>query len=823
MSLVLLLSTCGSASGQILGPVHPRKEQQKKEKTQQVQEADTLVIPDSMYFPSPQGTYNATPFPKKRSELIQISLDNDKTVIVRDSTGNYIVQRQIGGLPATAPTTYSADDFKKRSLTNALRDNWTQLVKEANLKQDIQRGLLDFKINIPGGKKSAFTTIFGKPEVNLSVTGTANMNIGATIQKTADPSLPPDQQKRVDPTFNQNLKLNIQGSIGDKLKINTDWDTERPFDYQNRLKIQYQGYEDEILKSIELGNVSMETGNSLIRGGGALFGIKSQAKVGPLKVTTVLSQQQGKGNTQTITGGSQEQPININPADYEDNRHFFVDFYSLENFQSAISDPQIQTALYNFSNIKIYKLDVGRTNVTDVQPGVAIVELGDSKDQTTGEYKPPDDAYDNLDANILDGVRASKIDGIDVTSLAQQLGIAQDRDIVKGTWIELQEGQDYTMNRGLGIISLTNALSSNEALAIAFDYTVGGQSHTVGDVQSLGQSVKILKLIRQPNITSESNTWNLTLRNIYSLGPANLTQDGLDVGVFYTGQNTDSPSLPQFNSTLLTDLGLDRVNQDGQVTPDNLIDFIPPVMDAVQGKIMFPYLQPFGTHIDKLIDDNKSISNKQEFKSQLAFDALYTEPQSIAAQDPKNNRYEIKGTAKGGASDTYNLGIALVEGSVKVYANGTLLTEGVDYNVDYSIGTIVITNKRYLASGQQIRIEYESNQILQIQQTTFTGVRAEYDLSNNIQLGATYFRLKDKPLTDKIRIGDEPINNAVFGLDAHAKFNAPWLTRAIDHIPLLQTKAPSSISFSGEWAELQPGVAQTNAVSAAIKQGTAAS
>ena len=159
MSLVLLLSTCGSASGQILGPVHPRKEQQKKEKTQQVQEADTLVIPDSMYFPSPQGTYNATPFPKKRSELIQISLDNDKTVIVRDSTGNYIVQRQIGGLPATAPTTYSADDFKKRSLTNALRDNWTQLVKEANLKQDIQRGLLDFKINIPGGKKSAFTTI----------------------------------------------------------------------------------------------------------------------------------------------------------------------------------------------------------------------------------------------------------------------------------------------------------------------------------------------------------------------------------------------------------------------------------------------------------------------------------------------------------------------------------------------------------------------------------------------------------------------------------------------------------------------------------------
>ncbi len=819
LPLVLVLGICESASAQLLGPAHPQKTEQKKQQIQKEQEADTLTIPDSLYFPSPAGSYSAVPFPRQRSGLIQLSLGDDKTVIVRDSSGNYVVQRQIAGMPATAPTVYTASEFKKRSLKNALKDNWTQLVKEANLKQEIQKGLLDFKINIPGGKKSAFTTIFGKPEVNLSVTGTANMNIGASITKTADPSLPPDQQKRVDPTFNQNLKLNIQGSIGDKLKINTDWDTERPFDYQNRLKIQYQGYEDEILKSIQLGNVSMETGNSLIRGGGALFGIKSEAKIGPLKVTTVLSQQQGKGNTQTITGGSQEQQIDIRPADYEDNKHFFVDPYSLENFESAVANPQIQTALYNFNNIKVYKLDVGRENVTDVQPGVAIVELGDYKDPVTGEYKPPDQAYGNLPQKVLDQVRSSNIDTLDVSSLAQELGIKQDRDIVKGTWIELQEGQDYTVNRGLGIISLTNALTSNEALAIAFDYSEGGRSHTVGDVQTLGQSVKILKLIRQPNITSESSTWDLTLRNIYSLGPTNLTQDGLDVGVYYTGQNTDSPSLPQFNSTLLTDLGLDRVNQAGQVTPDNMIDFIPPVMDAVQGKIMFPYLEPFGKHIDKLIDENKSITNKQEFKANLAFDTLYAEPQSIAAQDSKNSSYEIKGTAKGGASDTYNLGIALVEGSVKVYANGTLLTEGVDYNVDYSIGTIVITNKRYLASGQQIRIEYESNQILQIQQTTFTGIRAEYDLSNNIQIGGTYFRLKDKPLTDKIRIGDEPINNAMLGLDAHAKFNAPWLTRAIDHIPLLQTKAPSSISFSGEWAELDPGVAQTNAVSAAIKQG----
>jgi len=779
--------------------------------------ADSSVKADSIKLPEPQWKGIVSPFPNKRSDLINLQIPEDNIVIQRDSSDNYVVQREIMGIPASLPRAYSFDQFKKLSLKDKLHQNWVSLVRESNLKREIHQGLLNFKINIPGGRKSAFTTIFGKPEVNLRVTGTANMNVGASIQKTADPSLPPSQQKRVDPTFNQNLKLNIKGTIGDKLNIMTDWDTQRPFDYQNRLKIIYQGYNDEILKSVELGNVSMETGNSLIQGGNALFGLKSVAKVGPLKITSVLSQQQGKNNTQTITGGSQEQSFDIRPADYENNKDFYIDFYSWDHFEQAVSNPQVMTSLFNFSNIRIYKLDIGNENVTNPQTAVAIAGLGVRKNGDT--YLPPDQKLDNINDNILDQVRNSKIDTIDVTNLAQRLGLKSDRDIVKGTWIELKPGVDYTMNQGLGLIFLKTALLPNEALAVAYDYTANGQQHNVGDVQSLGQSVQILQLVRQPNLTSSYTTWPLTMRNVYALGPTNLSQDGLDLGVYYTGQNTDSQTLPNFNTTLLTDLGLDRVNQDGQKTPDNQVDFIPPVMDAVDGRIIFPYRQPFGQHIINLINNNSAVPNKQDAISNLAFTDLYNKPKEIASQESQNNIYEIKGKAKGGASDTYNLGVALVQGSVKVFSNGVQLTEGLDYTVDYSIGNIIITNKKYLAPGQQIKIDYESNQILKIQQTTFTGIRAQYDLSKNIEFGGTYFKLKDKPLTDKIRIGDEPINNSVFGLDARAKFDAPWLTRAIDHIPLLQTKAPSSISFSGEWAQLRPGVAQTNAMRNAIRQG----
>lgn len=134
--------------------------------------------------------------------------------------------------------------------------------------------MLDFSINVPGGENSAFSTIFGSNEVNLRVNGSANMNVGASVQKLDDGTLPPDLRTRVDPTFNQNLQLNIQGTIGDKLTIATDWDTERQFDFENRLSIRYQGYEDEIIKSIEMGNVSMATGNSLVKGEVLFLGLK---------------------------------------------------------------------------------------------------------------------------------------------------------------------------------------------------------------------------------------------------------------------------------------------------------------------------------------------------------------------------------------------------------------------------------------------------------------------------------------------------------------------------------------------------------------------
>lgn len=753
----------------------------------------------------------SNPFPRKRPKLYYINLPAEKVQVHRDSTGRYQALRTIYGYPAGLPNVMSMQDYARLSREHSLRDNWRSLIEEGKRRQESERGLLDFKINVPGGRQSAFTTIFGKPEVNLKVNGTANMNLGASIQKTADPSLPPNQQTRVDPTFEQNLKLNIQGNIGDKLHIRTDWDTERSFDFQNRLNIVYEGYEDEIIKKIEMGNVSMETGNSLIRGGGALFGIKSIAEMGPLRLTSVVSQQEGQGNTQTITGGAKEEQFSIRPADYEDDKHFFIDFFTRQQFEDNMSNPQQLGTALDISEINVWMLNASSQAIEGQRQAIALVDLGVV--QNGGQYAPPDEKQDRFtDEAKLDSLRSAQ--GVS----ASDFGV-DPSSFAEGQFVPLVEGVDYEINRPLGYITLKRTLDTKQALAISFSYRdpQTGETHYVGDINQGGQDRIYLKLLRPQNMTTDNEAWPLTMRNIYSLNATDLKRDGLNVDVqFYPiGSNVPQNTLPGSNTYLLEALGLDRVDVQGGVGADNNIDFSTGTLDAANGRIIFPYLQPFGDRIRQLLTqagaDQATIDN-------YTFDDLYNQKKRVAAQESQNSYFRVDGKAKGAVSDNYYLGLALVEGSVHVYSNGVELTEGSDYDVDYSIGSITILNKKYLQAGQEIKIEYESNQLMQIEQKTFTGVRAEYNISDDIQLGSTFFKLKERPLQDKIRIGDEPINNAVIGFDAKAKFDTPWLTRAIDKLPLLQTKEPSNLSFSGEFAQLRPGVAQTNAVSEAIKR-----
>ena len=785
---------------------------------QEVADTDSLssAQQDSIYqqlrrsFGDISGSKVTHPFFKQIPKLYFITLPAEEVQIEKTPEGGFYARKFIMGLPSGAASYYTFDQYSDLNFERALASNWSQLMLEARQRQDRGRGLLDFSLQIPGGEQSAFTTIFGRPEVNLRVNGVASMNIGVSVQKSPDDiNLPEDQRTRIDPTFDQSLQLNIQGTIGDKLTIQTDWDTERQFEFQNRLSIVYEGYEDEILKRIEMGNVSMQTGNSLIQGSGALFGIKSIAELGPLRITSILSQQDGESNVETISGGSQEQQINIRPADYDDDRHFFMDFFARQEFENSLSNPQQLIQTLQIADVEVWKLRETTQVDEEARRAVALADLG-VVENGIGGYLPPNNQNDTFSDELLDQFRDPQ-QGVS----ASDLGIDDARNFEEGYFTPLREGQDYTVNKISGYISLRQSLGSREVLAIAFNYRgPGGEIINVGEINQGGGNRIYLKMLRPQNVSTDSDLFGLTMRNIYSLGVSNITRENLEIELEFTEGNVAQNRLPGRSNTLLQDLGLDRVDSQGAVNSDNEIDFGTGTLDAQQGRVVFPYLEPFGNRLIDLLEDSPAA---QEDIEQLAYRELYVQRQSNAAQSSKNSFYGFSGVSRGGVQDNYSLGFELVEGSVRVRANGVELQENVDYQVDYSFGSITILNDRYTAPGQDITIEYENQAFTSIEQKTFTGVRAEYEVNNDIQLGGTYFRFNERPLDDKIRIGDEPISNAVIGLDANARFDTPFVTRALDALPILQTRADSEISFSGEFAQLRPGVAETRAVRSAIR------
>ncbi len=778
--------------------------------TLQAAEVDTAGVKELREaFRPVRGTLVSSPFLKPIPRLYFITLPNEEIRIERTPANEYFVQKYISGYRSGAPSFYNFEQFSQKNLENAKQNNWRQLALEARQREDRRRGLLDFRLSIPGGEESAFTTIFGSPEVNLRVNGVATMNVGASIQNTEDISLPEDQRSRVDPTFDQSLQLNIQGTIGDKLTIQTDWDTERTFDYQNRLSIVYEGYDDEILKRIEMGNVSMNTGNSLIRGGGALFGIKSIAEFGPLRITSVVSQQDGESNVETISGGSQEQQIQIRPADYQDNRHFHMDFYTRQEFENSLSNPQQLRQTLQIADVEVWLLRETVQTEEGSRRAIALADLG-TVEIAPGVYDRPNNEQDIFPSELLDQFRDPQ-EGVS----PEDLGVEDSRNFEEGYFTPLREGEDYTINKVSGYISLRRTLGSRDVLAIAFNYLgPDGNIVEVGEINQGGSDRLYLKMLRPRNVGTDNKLFPLTMRNVYSLGASSLTRDNLEVELVFTEGNISQNRLPGRNTTMMQDLGLDRVDSQGAPNPDNRIDFGTGTLIASEGIVVFPYLEPFGSRLEQVLEET---ALGEDDINRLVYTELYNERRQNAAQSSKNGFFRFEGVTRGGLQENYSLGFALVEGSVRVRANGVELQEGTDYMVDYSFGSITILNDRYTAPGQDITIEYENQAFTSIEQKTFTGIRAEYEFNRDIKFGGTYFRFSERPLDDKIRIGDEPINNSVFGLDGAARFDTPFLTRALDALPLIQTREPSEFRFSGEFAQLRPGVAETRAVRRAIR------
>ncbi len=759
------------------------------------------------------------------------------------ASNQYIITERIGEEYFRNPTTMTFGEYLDHRGKEQERQYFSKL---AGINSGVKSGSGKIdpmaKIDV---KDNLIDRLFGGSEVNIQPQGNIDITTGFDYNKRDDPALL-ERQRVQGPLFDFDMaiKMNVEGSIGKKLNLGFNYDTQATFDFDRRIKIAYdteQFSEDDIIKNIEAGNVSMPLNSQLIQGSESLFGIKTELQFGKLFLTLLASQQRSQQEDIQIDGGAVVQEFEVRPDEYDENRHFFLSHYHREKFEEALIDlPYIQSQM-GIVRLQVWVEEMTDRNVEQTRTVCAIADLAKSdlaNYDNPASIFPPSTAMQETDADGIilpsnDNNRlyreladdpSTRIQSMTVQSLiGPSYQLRENVDFEKFRARKLSPSE-YSFNEQLGFISLNVRLRPNQALAVAYEYNYsynGDGIYKVGEVtedansSSTDQSAEpqpdnviYLKMLKSSNQIPALPSWDLMMKNVYPLGTGQLGTEDFVFDIFYE-DNTDG-SLKRFIPEdgirylpLLDLFQLDKLNSKLDPQPDGRFDFVPGVTVIPRsGTIIFPVLEPFGSSLDELFADAAPGVDPSFYKYQELYDTTVTGARNFL----EKNRFVMAGQFKSSVSSEISLGaFNIPQGSVTVRAGGVTLIEGQDYEIDYGIGRLKIINDAYLQSGTPIRVSFEDQSLFSLQQKNMLGVRADYLYSDNLQFGATFLQLKERPFTEKVNFGDDPINNRIYGLDMNFSKNSEWITKAVDKLPFYSTNVPSSVNFSGEVAALRPG------------------
>jgi len=731
-------------------------------------------------------------------------------------TKEYTVSEKIGDHYYRNPTLLSFEEFNRLQAQKSEQDYWQKRASTLGSLNQRNSGPELYK-----GSK-LFDRIFGGNKVDIRPQGSLELTFGYQGQNIKNPVLTEQARKTGGFDFDMNINMNLTGKIGDKLKITTNYNTQSTFDFENQIKLEYTGYDDEIIKKIEAGNVSFPLRSTLISGVQSLFGVKTQMQFGRLTVTSVLSNQKSQKQNLLIKGGTQVQDFTIRADEYEDNRHFLLGQFFRDTFNYSMSNLPVIKSLSYINRIEVWVTNkTGATiNTRDI---VGLMDLAEyapynqTISVTPGAHLPGN-GTNNLYSNVISDA-ASRYTGT-VVSRLQSMGLKGVQEYEK-TFARKLDSSEYTLNRQLGFISLNQQLQADEVLAVAYQYTYNGRVYQVGEFSqdvppdqnnSANQKILFLKLLKATSARPNLPIWDLMMKNIYSTGAYQINRADFSLDIYYKdpGSETRTPSDKRYlpdatgewaGAPLITVLNLDRLNNQNDPQPDGVFDYVEGyTINSNTGRVMFPQLEPFSQGIQKAFGGNAALEKQYMFK------VLYDSIKVVAQQFPQLNRYLLKGTYKSSNSSEIQLGgYNIPQGSVTVTAGGQLLRENVDYIIDYNLGRIKIVNSGVLASGQAINVQFENNASFGTQVRNYFGTRFDYVVNEKLSLGSTIARMSERPYYQKVNYGEDPIKNTVVGFDVNYNSPSKALTRLLNKLPNFNSTTPSNIMFTGEVAKLFPG------------------
>ena len=782
-----------------------------------------------LIYPIPHDDGTPESYNSQQSGFYFKEPDNVTREIIYDpTTGKYTFYSKIGDFMYKDP--YSMDQKQYTDYYNKkeIQNYWKE--RRESMGGNTGNGNQLIPTIYVGGK--AFDKIFGSNTIDIKLQGSADVTFGLKHQRRNDPSLTINQQRTTNFDFDESIQLSAAAKIGEKIEFKLNYNTETQFTFDNKFTLKYEGDEDDIIQLIEAGNVSMPLRSSLITGTQSLFGIKTKLQFGKTTITSVVSYQESETQNISVSGGALTNEFEIECLNYEENRHFFLSQYFRENYEKALENLPLVT-----SDININKIEVWVTNTTsnynNCRNIVAFTDLGESKEEwiyNDDKVRPsgiigtqyPDDTVNtllnNIDYNSLRSLNS-------VTSYLTSEGYTSGKDFEKLQKARKLSPSEYVLNSKLGFITLNINLNANQTLAVAYQYTVIGQDkvYQVGEFsdQSIADpNLLVTKLLKSTTINTKMPMWDLMMKNVYNIRAYQVSQKDFVMNILYLGNNNgvatgyfaDAEGKAKGQS-LLHLMNLDNLNSQNNPIDggDGVFDFINGAtttggtINAATGRIYFPVLEPFGSHIRKIFENEPALANK------YAFDSLYSLTKTSAEQYTEKNKFRLEGHYTSSSGSEINLNALNVQpGSVNVSAGGVPLVENVDYTVDYTLGRVTILNEALLNSGTNINISMENNTAISTMKKTFMGARVEHEINPDFLIGGTILHLTERAFTTKVNYNDEPLSNTIYGFDFNYQTDSQLLTDLIDKLPFIETKQKSRISIYGEVAQFIQGINKEN-------------
>ena len=781
--------------------------------TAQPVQLDEDTIPDSLLHTRWQIQRTQ---PYSLSDLYQSPLDLKRPdnlqyqVVYNDTIDRYIIGNRMGSTWLSTPIMLTPKEYlawTEQQQRNSYFRKQNDEIFQAKGKEKFDFSDMHFDLG-PAEK------IFGPGGIRVKTQGSAELKFGINKKNIDNPSLPIRNRKTTMMDFDEKINLNVNGKVGDKVNMNLNYNTDATFDFDaQNMKLKYDGKEDEIIKLVEAGNVSFPSNSSLIKGASSLFGVRTDMQFGKLKLQMVASQKKSSSKSVSTRGGVQLTPFELNVADYEENRHFFLSQYFRNHYDAWMQKlPNLTTG------ITINRVEVWVTNktgnTTNTRNIVALTDLGENQKLSNPMWAASGQVPSNQANTEYAAMNSQYAAARDIDQAATTLdggGLVGGADYEKLESARLLNSSEYTVNTALGYISLKTSLQTDQVLAVAYEYTSGGVTYQVGEFASDLSDTKqalFVKSLKNTSNNPRQGNWGLMMKNVYYLA-STVEKEKFRLDVKYQSDTTGVylsyiPEQQVKEQPIIRVLGADRLDNNNKAHSNGYFDYVEGYTIS-NGRVFIPKVEPFGSYMRDYLVKRGVAADKAE---KYAFTELYDSTKTVAKQIAEKNKYQIVGQFKGSAANVISLDAYNVpQGSVLVTAGGITLKEGTDYSVDYSAGEVTILNQSIIDAGTAVNVSLESNTDFGQTRKTMFGLNWEYDFTKNFQLSGTIQHLSEQALTTKVSLGSEPLKNTLWGINLNWRKESQWLTNVLDKIPFLHLTQPSQISFTGEFAQLIAGEA----------------